>query len=203
MTSAEPLGGGRVTPGVVRIGETVRRPVANPFAHELLRRLEAAGFDAAPRFLGIDEEGREILSWIEGSVPPELEPDWPDETLAAAARLVRRFHDAVPGVCHNDLSPCNFVFRDECPVAIIDWDDAAPGRPEHDLAYALFLWLDLNDGGPPLAEQRRRMRVFLDSYGRAEVPPGLIVEVVRGHPVNDWWRLQAEWLDAHREELRL
>jgi Ser/Thr protein kinase RdoA (MazF antagonist) len=25
-------------------------------------------------------------------------------------------------VCHNDLSPCNFVFRDGSPVAMIDFD---------------------------------------------------------------------------------
>jgi Phosphotransferase enzyme family len=202
MTSAEPLSGGRVTPGVVRVGDTVRRPVTNPFAHDLLRQLEAARFEGTPRFLGLDGEGRAILSWIEGSVPPELEPDWDDDTLAAAARLVRRLHDAAPGVCHNDLSPCNFVFRDATPIAIIDWDDAAPGPPEHDLAYALFLWLDLNDGGPPLDEQRRRMRVFLGSYGDVKVPPELIVDVVRAHPVNVWWRRQAEWLAAHREELQ-
>ena len=65
MTVEIPLEGGRITPGVVRVGETVRRP-RNPnseFVHEVLLHLESVGFDAAPRFLGIDEQGREILSF--------------------------------------------------------------------------------------------------------------------------------------------
>ena len=111
------LTGGRITQGVVRIGNTVRRPTAphTPFVHSLLRHLEESGFDGAPRVLGIDEQGREILTFIEGHVPPDL-ATWSDEQLVRAAELIRRFHDATAGsalaggeevVCHNDLSPCN------------------------------------------------------------------------------------------------
>ena len=41
-----PLAGGDVTEGVVRIGDTVRRPAGphSPLVHALLRHLEAAGF---------------------------------------------------------------------------------------------------------------------------------------------------------------
>jgi len=62
------LDGGRQTTGIVRIGDTVRRPLHrnSEFVHALLRHLEAVGFDGAPRLLGIDEHGREILSFIEG-----------------------------------------------------------------------------------------------------------------------------------------
>jgi hypothetical protein len=51
-----PLRGGRSTAGVVRNGDTVRRPVRAraPFEHELLRHLETRGFSGAPRFLGVD-----------------------------------------------------------------------------------------------------------------------------------------------------
>ena len=51
-----PLLGGDMTEGVVRVGRTVRRPVRPHTAavHGLLRHLEAAGFDGAPRVLGID-----------------------------------------------------------------------------------------------------------------------------------------------------
>ncbi|MFG1755530.1 hypothetical protein [Streptosporangium sandarakinum] len=47
-----PLVGGDVTEGVVRVGDTVRRPVGPnaPLVHALLRHLE----EGAPRFLGID-----------------------------------------------------------------------------------------------------------------------------------------------------
>ncbi|WP_435866505.1 hypothetical protein [Streptosporangium sandarakinum] len=51
-----PLVDGDVTEGVVRVGDTVRRPVGPnaPLVHALLRHLEEVGFAGAPRFLGID-----------------------------------------------------------------------------------------------------------------------------------------------------
>ncbi len=66
-----PLSGGDVTEGVVRVGDTVRRPLkaTSSAVHALLRHLEAAGFDAAPRVLGIDELGREVLSFVPGEAP--------------------------------------------------------------------------------------------------------------------------------------
>ena len=33
---------------------------------DVLLHLERVGFDAAPRWLGLDDKGRDILSWIEG-----------------------------------------------------------------------------------------------------------------------------------------
>ena len=59
-----------------------------------------------------------------------------EPTLCAAASMIRTFHDlsaelvshpaaAAAGtevLCHNDLSPCNFVFRGGAPVAMIDFD---------------------------------------------------------------------------------
>ena len=70
----EPLGGGNVSAGVVRVGDTVCRPAGphTPAVHALLSYLQTVGFEGAPRPLGIDERGREILSFIEGTVP------WPD-----------------------------------------------------------------------------------------------------------------------------
>ena len=58
-----PLLGGRLTPGIVRVGNTVRRlPKSNaPFVHNLLLFLEDQVFPFAPRFLGMDSRGREIL----------------------------------------------------------------------------------------------------------------------------------------------
>lgn len=63
-----PLQGGRVTPAVVRVGNTVRRPprMNAEFVHVLLNHLAAVGFDGTPRFLGTDEQGRDVLSYIEG-----------------------------------------------------------------------------------------------------------------------------------------
>jgi len=93
-----PLQGGDVTDGVVRVGDTVRRPAntSTPAVHALLRHLEAAGFDGAPRVLGVDEFGREILTFVPGrdGVPAESVTD---EALVGLAGLLRRYHDATVG----------------------------------------------------------------------------------------------------------
>ena len=84
----EVLAGGVLNAGrIVRIGDTVRRPRAGGAElHEaVLLHLERAGFDGAPRFLGVDEQGRQILSFVEGDV--DAAPEWQldDERNAAAA----------------------------------------------------------------------------------------------------------------------
>ena len=92
-----PLAGGDVTEGVVRAGDTVRRPVGphSPLVHALLAHLESAGFAGAPRFLGIDRAGREVLSYIDGEVAGRPRPPWiADETrLVSVGRLVRAYDD--------------------------------------------------------------------------------------------------------------
>lgn len=67
-----PLSGGRLTADVVRVGDTVRRQTGphSSFVHQLLCHLEAVAFDGAPRPLGVDEQGPEVLSFIDGWVPP-------------------------------------------------------------------------------------------------------------------------------------
>lgn len=169
------LTGGHITEGVIRAGDTVRRPAGphTPFVHLLLDHLEDAGFEGAPRTLGIDEENREILTFIEGYVPPDL-ATWSDEQLVRAATLIRRFHDATAGsplagdeevVCHNDLSPCNTVFVEGMPSAFIDFDTAAPGPRDQDLGYALWMFLDLGPDGADVHIQGHRIRMMCDAYG--------------------------------------
>ncbi|MCD0485067.1 aminoglycoside phosphotransferase family protein [Streptacidiphilus sp. ASG 303] len=96
-----PLPGGDVTEGVVRVGATVRRPVGPnaPLVHALLRHLEHVGFPGAPRFLGIDAAGREVLTFVPGEVAGRPKPAWvADETrLASVGRLLRAHDDAAAG----------------------------------------------------------------------------------------------------------
>ena len=218
------LRGGRVTKGVVRVGDTVRRPTkaSSPFVRDLLSHLNAHGFDGAPRYLGVDERGREMFSYLEGEVPAELDAELSDEALVTAARLIRRFHDATAGsplagehetVCHHDLSPCNFVFRDDLPIAIIDFDAAAPGSRREDLGYAVFLWLNLGTDGPEPREQARRITLFCTAYGIAADLQAIdaILEAVASNVARleledrqgdaEWWRAQLQWLQRHRHEL--
>ncbi|MCP2357529.1 hypothetical protein HD597_004549 [Nonomuraea thailandensis] len=101
-----PLAGGDVTEGVVRVGDTVRRTIGPnaPLVHALLRHLEEAGFAGAPRFLGVDAAGREVLSFVPGEVAGRPRPSWlADEgRLASVGRLVRAYHEAVAGFAVPD-----------------------------------------------------------------------------------------------------
>jgi len=181
MTEIEiPLVGGRVTAGVVRIGGTVRRPLSGDRAlvHSLLQHLEALGFEATPRFLGVDAEGREILSFLPGDVPSDL-GHYDDKQIRAAGLLLRRFHDATASfppvrsvgaevMCHNDWGPPNCVFAHGVPIGIIDFDTLRPGRRLWDLGYSAFSWLDFGDSAYSGEEQIRRLNVFAEGYGQAE-----------------------------------
>jgi hypothetical protein len=82
----------------VRVGDTVRRPAGASRAaiRDLLLHLESVGFDGAPRHLGRDDQGREVLTWIDGDVPLRPYPAWAmtDRALADLGGLVRRLHEA-------------------------------------------------------------------------------------------------------------
>src|SRR4051794_17466929 len=61
------LPGGNTT-GALLVGDTVHKRASpwTPTVHALLRHLEAAGFDGAPRALGFDDHGREMLTYLSG-----------------------------------------------------------------------------------------------------------------------------------------
>lgn len=175
-----PLPGGHVTV-VLRVGDTVRRQPAagSEYVHELLRWLAQQSWPAAPRFLGTDEEGREVLSFVDGVVPwkpPAPEYVTTPGSLRRIGELVRELHDRTAGtalagggqvVCHNDLSPKNTVYRDEGaglrPVAFIDWDIAAPGDRLQDVGHACWQFPGVAPGADP-AVVGDRMRWVCDGY---------------------------------------
>lgn len=172
----------------VRVGDTVRRtPGSSRVAvRDLLLHLESVGFEGAPRHLGIDDQDREVLSWIDGDVPLPPYPAWAmtDQALSDLGGLVRRLHEATgtfrvttadwssewadpgggPVICHNDLFPENVVFRDGRVVALIDFAMAAPGRPLWDLAIAAEMWGPLGD-----PDRRDRHGADLDGIARLGV----------------------------------
>jgi aminoglycoside phosphotransferase (APT) family kinase protein len=175
--SNEPLAGGRQTAGVVRVGDTVRRPLhrRSDYVHAVLRHLEAVGFDGAPRLLGLDEQGREVLSYLPGETLEVSPVHLPEARLRSAARLIRRFHDATAGtalaggdevVCHGDLGPHNIVFHGERAVGIVDWDaGVGPGSRLVDLAHAVWCCADVAEPQVPVAQQARKARLMCDAYG--------------------------------------
>jgi hypothetical protein len=92
---------GDVTEGVVRIGDTVRRP-HQPTSFAVagyLDHLERAGFHGAPRYLGRDDRGRDVLTYLEGSVAGDPPEAWTTSgnLLASVAVLLRRLHEASAG----------------------------------------------------------------------------------------------------------
>jgi hypothetical protein len=172
-----PLLGGQLTPGIVRVGNTVRRlPKGNvAFVHELLLWLEHQGFYFAPRFLGMDERGREILSYLEGQTWPDSGSRLSDDLLVQATQAIRRYHDLTAGsplsqdheiVAHNELGPHNTVVQNGHLVGFIDWDDAAPGTRLRDLANAVYNYIDVSHwSNQEACEQARRIRLMCAAYG--------------------------------------
>ncbi|WP_214769144.1 aminoglycoside phosphotransferase family protein [Exiguobacterium sp. s133] len=162
----QPLTGGNVS-AVSRAGDTVRREQKpdSPRIHRLLVHLEKKEYPASPRFLGIDPQNREILSYLDGEAGnyPLKAYMWSEAVLEETARLLRQFHDAtadfeVPAswepldntplpyavICHNDFAVYNVIFKDKKPIGVIDFDLAAPGPRIWDIAYTLYTFVPLS-----------------------------------------------------------
>jgi hypothetical protein len=206
------LVGGDVNVGenvVVRVGDTVRRPVGphTAYVHALLRHFERVGFDGAPRVIGFDERGREVLTYVEGE--PALEPvNRDNESLQALGALLRRMHDAQAGyepapdwheeplepppgvtrgsevVFHNDIFPPNVILRDGLPAALVDWDFAGPAPRLYDVASAANFWVPLRPDsqaerwGLAGLPRGERLRLLCDAYGLAASERAELPDVV-------------------------
>jgi hypothetical protein len=164
----------------------------------MLLHLESVGFAGAPRFLGHDQRGRQVLSYVDGTVHSGSHPPWIDDDAANArvlgrvSALVRELHDAlqgfdpppgvevfrplpVPGASwnHADVHYANTAFRDETPVGFIDFDFCAPADRMYDTATLMFC---SRCPRPDHADNPRRERAalltvdaVLDGYGATDV----------------------------------
>ena len=197
---------------VVRIGDTVHRPIrpTSRATHALLQHLSSVGFDGAPRFLGIDAQGREVLSYIPGAavIPPY--PAWAltDAALVSVAMLLRRYHEAVVDfefsgyawpqsapesysgelISHNDPNLDNVVFREGRAVAFIDFDLASSGSRLWDVAAAVRLWAPLRDD-IDISDARKghvleRFRRMIDAYGLEQTDRLNLVDAIQKN--HDW-----------------
>jgi hypothetical protein len=182
---------------VFRRGDTVLRPAGpwTPTVHALLQYLELAGFAGAPRVVGdgYDDQGREVLTFIEGTfVHPHA---WNEEQIWHAGRLLRGLHDAATGfrpppgavwypwpfhagfgepgtvISHCDAGPWHFAVRDGLPFALIDWDTAGPTSRLDEIAAAAWWNAQLHDDDlaelhalPPARARAAQLRYFLDGY---------------------------------------
>lgn len=221
----QPLAGGNLSGGVVRVGDTVRRPTGpwTPTVHALLAHLERKGFTGAPRVFGIDEHGREILEFVDGVVA------WPDPSsldVRAVGRMLRAYHDTVVDlvvptdaqwrfpemaadaapfvddrgivVCHNDPAAWNLVVSGT-RVALIDWDTVGPRPPIWDVAYFV---------ASIMQTRAAALRAFADGYDlsgadRARLPAVVVARIASSY---EHMRRRAEagiapwdqmWADGH------
>jgi hypothetical protein len=201
------LGGITNAGHVVRVGDTVRRPQrsTSPAIHALLRHLANVGFSGAPRFLGVDEQGREVLSYVPGTAITPPYPAWAltDVALVSVARLLRAYHRAVSTfqpsayawsssppapfagelISHNDPNLDNIVFRDGRAFALIDFDLASPGCRVWDVACAARLWAPLRPERY-IEDARRgqaldRFRLFVNNYGLPDAERKELITAVR------------------------
>ena len=107
----------------------------------------------------------------------------------------RGLHDASRGfatrvgggsvICHHDPGPNNTVFRGGRPVALIDFDFAAPGDPLEDVAYMAWSWCISSKptrGDPE--DQAQQVRALADAYGlsaaqRRQLPHAILKRLAR------------------------
>jgi hypothetical protein len=195
----EPLRGGKNATEVVRVGGTVRRTrePGSGYTARLLAYLEATRYPYAPRYLGVDERGRDVLTFIPGEVsrhPGERAED----AYARGGEMLRRLHDATAGhplaaggdcVLHGDPGPFNTIFDGGLPVAFIDWWSCRPGTPLEDLGYMAWTWClqceetRSADAHPddivPLETQARHLRALRDGYDPGVEAERLLAAMIR------------------------
>ncbi|WP_214872485.1 aminoglycoside phosphotransferase family protein [Exiguobacterium sp. s140] len=133
--------------------------------HRWLRHLEAKQLSGVPHFIGIDDRGREVLTYLEGETAdyPLKSYMWSDEAIQDAVRLMRQLHDATADfewgsewppldntpqpfevICHNDFAVYNTIFHERKVAGVIDFDLAAPGPRAWDIVYALYTFVPLS-----------------------------------------------------------
>ena len=148
---------------VARRGQAVHRSAGpwTPTIHRLLNHLADRGITWLPRPLGVDEHGREVLTYLPGTVPSYPMPSWvwTDKVLVSAGGRLAQLHQAsgsfdaagaiwqipahepVEVICLNDVAPYNMLFDQAHQlVGMIDIDTASPGPRVWDLAYLITGW---------------------------------------------------------------
>lgn len=203
---AEALSGGRDK--IFRDKELVYRP-ANEWTrdvHAFLKFLHKNNFNKVPYPYEINEEGQEVVSYVDGKVHNGLLPmeAKSDKALISFAKLLREFHDLGEGyisnlsgkeqwmlpvqthietMCHGDLGPYNVTFKGNQVTGLIDFDTLHPGSRLWDIAYALYRWVPLMADRNPenfgsLKDKEKRLDLFINSYGSELIAKDQVLDCV-------------------------
>jgi hypothetical protein len=198
LEEVPPLGGNSGTK-VVRIGDTVRRP-ATPYSANvdaLLQHFVNEGVVGVPTPLGYDDQGRQVVSFVEGHVSDDPR-DLDESRLMELGQLIRRLHDvavtftpptdakwnvlitpdAEDIICHQDLAPWNLV-RTSTRLTFIDWEGAGPGSRLWDLAYAAHGFVPFSPEAflsDDIAGQR--LWALVEGYGLCEDERARLVNIL-------------------------
>jgi len=201
-----------------RRGDTAIHP-AQPWTattHAYLQHLHANGFQTAPTVVGsgFDDDGHEVLSWIEGTIFAHTVWPNPEESLHTVGHLLRRLHgvsrtfvppvDArwMPWTMHTDspsavishanIAPWHVIFRDEGPVGIIGWEFAGPVDSLEEVAVTAWYTVQFFDddiaerqGLPPATERARWYRSFLDGYELPRAERAGIIDLMLRWAIKD------------------
>jgi len=140
---------------VVRIGDTVRRPAAPsaPFVRALLRLFAERQWPGAPRFLGVDEHGRDIITFSRDMWPVHDLAHVCSTYLALGPRPWPQRGGRTPGL--------------PGPTAPASWAAPRSPRPE------CLLWISHGVSGRSRCLRRRVYRK-LGVHGRRDLPRALL-----------------------------
>jgi len=186
----------------------------------LLSYLGGTGCSGAPRTLGRDEHGRQVLEYVPGQLADTM-PPLDDDGLHRVGGLIRDLHDKAAGfepppgarwnvvippdrrdlICHHDLAPWNLVIGAERWV-FIDWDGAGPGSRLWDLAYAAKGFVPLLPDGDP-ARDGPRLRALADGYGLDAARRGELPALIATHTRGMFDLLRAASLNGRQPWARL
>lgn len=164
LENYEKLSGGNLS-NVYKHNENVLREQKywSSTIHRVLQHLEKVQFTSCPRFLGIDQSGMEVLSFVPGECIDNY-PFTNDENkqlliIKKLAEMIRKYHDSTLSfdrsqsdkwmfsykgtlekevICHNDIAPYNTTFVNDMPYGMIDFDTCCPAPRIWDIVYVLY-----------------------------------------------------------------
>jgi len=196
LKKKQKLDGGNMS-SVYRQGETVARSQGkwSPTIHRLLRHLENTGFTDCPKFIGINDQLEEVLTFVSGDCltdyPANISKEKHLEGIRILAEKMRKFHDVTASfihqsddtwmlnysgnlekevICHNDIAPYNVTFENGLPKGLIDFDTCCPAPRIWDIVYALYRFVPFSEETAYQNADHKLSCVatFFESYGMSQ-----------------------------------